>query len=174
MKKLFKLFTLAMMAVALCNCGGGEDGPGNGPQPPTPNGSGDPGKEVAVSVENMAGEWELTDWSPSTSFPDATHTVYLDIEGSNFTIYQVNVNGAGVVAYTGSFQLSGSTLSGKYSDSTNWGSTYEVAEMRENRMIWQASGTEEKSTYFRTEIPEDILNRAEAGDGTRAGDIRFL
>lgn len=172
MKKLFRLFTLAMMAVALCNCGDG-DGPDNGPVPPGPN-DGDPGQEVAVSVANMAGEWELTAWSPSSSFPDATHTVYLKIEGNNFTTYQVNVNGVGVVAYTGSFELSGSTLSGKYSDNTAWGSTYEVAEMRENQMIWQATGTDEKSTYFRTEIPEDVLNRAEAGTRAGVNDVRFL
>ncbi len=170
MKKLFRLFAFALMAVALCNCKDKDPDPQPGPGPNTGAGA-----IVDASMANMAGEWNLTAWTGSESFPDAQHTVYLDLEqGGTFKLYQVNINNSGVEVYTGNFSLAGTVISGSYSDGTKWASDYDLNEIRENQMIWQVKGTEEKSTYFRTAIPEDVLNRAEAGEDVRAFGYRFL
>lgn len=171
MKKIFRLFMVALMAVALCSCN--EDKPDNGPKPGPVGGA---GEVVEATMENMHGEWKLTAWSGSVGFPDDQHTVYLRLDKSgSFALYQININNAGVEVYNGTFALNGRTITGNYSDGAAWASDYNLEEIRQNQMIWQVGSTGEKSTYFRTQIPEDVLNRAEAGETVRSIDaIRFL
>lgn len=157
MKKLFRLFTMALVAVALCNCGdeGGSNGDGSHTNPTAP---------VEITLANVLGSWQLTSWSASTEFPNTGQTVYLQLqEGGAFTLYNVGINSAGVVSYTGTFALNGTTLSGRYSDGEDWACDYTVSALFGNMMQLTAEGTNELSTFTRVEtIPEDVTEHAVA------------
>lgn len=165
---------MALLAVTLCNCGGGDDpvpGPNPDPDPdPTP---------VEVKLENLVGEWQLTSWTGSAAFPGEGRAIYLKLDASgNFTLYQKTIQVAGVVSYKGSFSLdtATSTVSGKYSDNENWANSYVVSAITTSSMTWTAAGTSEVSNFIRTQIPAEIIGSAQPAEtGVRSvEEFRFL
>lgn len=151
MKKFFNLFMAALVAVSLSSCGGGDD-PAPGPGPETP---------LDVTVENLAGEWKLTAWAENSQFPTEGVTVYVDLNSDKtFELYQVNVNNPGITSYKGTYSLDGSILSGKYSDGEAWAADYVVSELTTGTMVLAIEGTEDVSTYTKTEIPSSIKDGA--------------
>ena len=167
---------MALLAVTLCNCGGGDD------PVPTPNPGPDPGPDptpVEVKLENLVGEWQLTSWTGADAFPGEGRAIYLKLDASgNFTLYQKTIQVAGVVSYKGSFTLdvATATVSGKYSDNENWANSYVVSAITSSTMNWTAVGTTEVSKFTRTQIPSEIIGSAQPAEtGVRsAGDFRFL
>lgn len=161
----------AFVAVTLCSCGGSDED--SVPTPPTPPGPDEP----SVSVSTIAGEWQLTGWSEGTVIDD-THTAYLELNtDKTFSLYQVRINNAGTVLYTGTFNLdeAQALISGRYSDNVAWGATYQVT-LSGNSMIWQVSGKSERSTFTKKSIPADVIASARPADEVRSLDevIRLL
>lgn len=167
MKKFFNLFLATLVAVSLSSCGGSEnDGPNNG---------GGNEKPVEISIENLAGEWELTTWAEGSQFPADGVTVYVDFNADkSFVLYQVNVNNPGITKYNGTFDLQGSILSGKYSDGEAWASDYVVSKLTTNTLVLAVEGTEDVSTYTKTEIPSPIKDGATAMGVRSEGEPRYL
>ena len=79
---------------------------------------------------DVKGEWELTEVKMSTKSAlvgAETVTVYVKFsEDGTFAMYQMVGDGR-FVAFSGSWKLAGSTLSGTYADGTSWASSYEVS-----------------------------------------------
>lgn len=79
---------------------------------------------------DVKGEWELTEVKMATKSAlvgAETVTVYLNLaEDGSFAMYQMVGDGR-FVAFSGSWKLAGSTLSGTYADGTSWASSYEVS-----------------------------------------------
>lgn len=162
MKNLFRFFVMAFAAVTLCNCGGGGGGeePGPGPGPST---------ELDLTVENLAGSWELTSWSPSADFPDESHKIYLQLlADKTFVLYQQRINAAGIVRYDGTFTLNASarTISGEYGDGESWSADYTISSLRTSSMTWENG--EEVTGYTRTAIPDSVIDQATPADEVRS------
>lgn len=160
MKKLFRFFAVAMMAITLCSCGGSSNDnqtPGPGPEPEEPK-----GKDVEVSITNVSKIWNMTKWSPATDFPGEGQELFLELmTDGTFNLYQKNINFSGVVLFEGNYTLDtdAKTITGKYSDGVNWASTYTITSMKDNSMQWTVNG--EISTFeYTEEIPSDIKNSA--------------
>ena len=79
---------------------------------------------------DVKGEWELTEVKMATKSAlvgAETVTVYVKFsEDGTFAMYQMVGDGR-FVAFSGSWKLAGSTLSGTYADGTSWASSYEVS-----------------------------------------------
>ena len=79
---------------------------------------------------DVKGEWELTDVKMATKSAlvgAETVTVYVKFsEDGAFAMYQMVGDGR-FVAFSGSWKLAGSTLSGTYADGTSWASAYDVS-----------------------------------------------
>lgn len=150
---------MAMMAVMLCNCGGGDDNvePGPEPLPPGPH-----GQDVPVSVENVSKAWQLTAWSPATNFPTESQTAYVQLyTNGSFELFQKNINYVGVVLFTGTYELNAEakTITGTYSDGVKWASTYSITSMKDNSMQW-TTGNEVSTFSIADAVPSDIRDTA--------------
>lgn len=79
--------------------------------------------------EQIIGSWELSavDFTRSVMIGDVFVEVYVDfLSDGSFTLSQVL--GAGrAEEFSGTWTLTGSTLSGTYSDGTAWGTDYEAS-----------------------------------------------
>lgn len=164
----------ALVAVTLCNCGGSDDPVVNpNPDKPTPP---DPGTETEVTLANIAGEWQLTNWSGG-SVIDESHTAYLKLNTDNtFDLYQVRINDQGVVLYDGTFTLdeAQALISGRYSDGVAWGASYRIT-LSGNTMLWTVDGTSDTSTFTKTSIPSDVIDLARPADEVRSlEELRLL
>lgn len=145
MKKLFAIVaTLLFAGLSLCGCGKSEGG-GTG-----------------LSV---AGNWHLVSWSENK--PEYLD-VYINFKGSSFTLYQ-RVASHEYKKLTGSFVLSGTTLTGKYADGKEWGgSPYEVAIKSGKLELTSKSG--DVSLYEScTTIPAEV----ESATVRSASDVDF-
>lgn len=163
----------ALVAVTLCNCGGGSDDPvpDPTPNPPTP-----PGPSIEVTLENIVGEWQLTAWSGGSVIDDA-HTAYLKLNADKtFALYQVRINNQGVVLYNGTFTLdeAQALISGRYSDNVAWGASYTIG-LSSSSMTWTVVGKSDTSTFTKKSIPADIINIAVPAEEVRSLDeVRLL
>ncbi|MEG1699990.1 MAG: hypothetical protein RR270_01775, partial [Alistipes sp.] len=83
----------------------------------------------------------------------------LNADGT-FTIYQ-KIEQANYQKFVGSYRLSGTLLSGIYSDNTPWGSTYSVVIDDANKLtLTSNSPVVEVSVYIKAAIPDDVKNGA--------------
>ena len=155
--KIFFAVIVALLSFTACN------NPNKGGQSETPL-WGDNGSPV--------GEWKLTSWNASEELPFG---VYLRLnEDNTFELYQHTYTVLWV-RYTGSFSLSGSTLSGTYSDGEKW-NTYTIKYNSDNTQI-QLTNAEnnEVSIYSATSIPTEIVEDATEATRVRSVEIeKFL
>lgn len=157
MNRLYRYLVLAAGALLCWSCGDKAD-----PTPLVP-------PATDATTADLAGEWQLTAWSGDTQSPGE---IYLRLdEAGTFTLYQ-NINAHGFRQYEGSFEFDSATavIRGTYADGTAWGSAYIVGALTANTMQWQAVGTNDISTYTRTQIPDltiDPTSRAEAEPAER-------
>lgn len=135
MKSIFKLFLVLAIAVASVSCGS---------------------KDEAVSV---AGEWELMDMelnTKSAQIGSEKVEVYISFtEDGQFALYQML--GAGrFEKYSGTYTLSGKSLTGKYSDGSPWGNTYDVSVSGTTLTMTATVGSTDVYVYEKCTIPSDV------------------
>ncbi len=121
--------------------------------------------ETPLTVE---GEWELTNIETrAVKIGSDEVEVYLSFEADRtFEIFQIIGSGR-YRRYTGTWTLGGTTLSGKYSDGSSWGSIYAV-ELADNTLTLtstaSSASTADKKTevevYTRTAIPSAVRKDA--------------
>lgn len=108
---------------------------------------------------DVKGEWELTDVKMATKSAlvgAETVTVYVKFsEDGAFAMYQMVGDGR-FVAFSGSWKLAGSTLSGTYADGTSWASSYEVSVDKSTLTMTTEDGLD-VFVYKACTIPYDQL-----------------
>ena len=108
---------------------------------------------------DVKGEWELTEVKMATKSAlvgAETVTVYLNLaEDGSFAMYQMVGDGR-FVAFSGSWKLAGSTLSGTYADGTGWASSYEVSVDKSTLTMTTEDGLD-VFVYKACTIPYDQL-----------------
>lgn len=118
---------------------------------------GDTDKALAIS-----GEWQLCGVETKVAeIGGVIVDVYLKFAGDgSFELYQMV--GQGRFRYrSGSYSLSGSELSGKYSDGTAWSASYEVSLDGDSlRLSSIGSPLVETDSYVRCQIPQSVISEA--------------
>lgn len=118
---------------------------------------GDTDKALAIS-----GEWQLCGVDTKVAeIGGVIVDVYLKFAGDgSFELYQMV--GQGRFRYrSGSYSLSGSELSGKYSDGTAWSASYEVSLDGDSlRLSSIGSPLVETDSYVRCQIPQSVISEA--------------
>ena len=108
---------------------------------------------------DVKGEWELTEVKMATKSAlvgAETVTVYLNLaEDGSFAMYQMVGDGR-FVAFSGSWKLAGSTLSGTYADGTSWASAYVVSVEKSTLTMTTEDGLD-VFVYKACTIPYDQL-----------------
>lgn len=157
--RIFKFFCVAFASLALMN--GCSKSDGN-------NSSEEPGSGTVV------GQWHLVSWS-NLSAAD----VYLSFNDTgSFEIYQ-RVYSPAYEHYDGTYSYDKGVLSGIYSDSKAWGSSYKVT-FSSNGSLMTLSSIEsagDVSVFEKSTIPDDILSgELTSTPQSRSGEepFRFL
>lgn len=106
---------------------------------------------------SLIGEWELTDYSSTKSIAIgeedvAVYLVFISTEYADSFIIRQSIGGGYVRTFLGTWVLSGTTLTGKYEDGTEWGNTYDISITDDNTLVMKtvAKG-DETCTYRRTQ-----------------------
>lgn len=109
---------------------------------------------------SCVGEWQLTNVAvKSVTYAGQEVDVYVAFqEGGSFELYQMVGQGR-YRKYTGTWNLDGTMLSGKYSSKKDWGSSYEVS-LKDDNLVLTSSVSGEVSTYRKVSIPESIKSAA--------------
>lgn len=137
MKTVYKLLLALSVAFASISCG--ETG-SNGP----------------VVSDQIVGEWHLVSVSGLNTVPQ----VYVEFgQDLSFDLYQ-KVGEGRYRKFDGTYAVSGTTLSGKYSDGEKWGSDYAVSFDGEKMLLTAQNGSEEVCTYEKKALSE--TDKAEA------------
>ena len=163
--KFVKIFLVAIVAVfGFTACGNSNSG-------------GNDGGSTAqwADTGSPVGEWVLIEWNGSKDLPLG---VYLRLnENNTFDLYQHTYNVLWV-HYDGTFALNGSTLTGKYSDGTDW-AEYTIkynneAEPKQIKLT-RKGDTEDVAIYSATEIPSVVIDQASEATNVRSVVIeKFL
>ncbi len=137
MKQLKLFFAAAVALLAFVACGGDDNG----------------GDEIPVPTDGtVVGQWCLTQWS---AMDDAD--VYVEFKEDNtFNLYQ-RLGTPYYEHFTGTYSLSGNTLSGQYSDGVAWGSSYTVSFSGNDMTLTSTTSSADISVYTQTTIPGDVL-----------------
>jgi hypothetical protein len=148
MKRIFRLFVLAMMATAVAvSCNDKEDY-----VEPT----------LDVTPNNIAGCWSLDSWSGGEL--SSGSYVYIDFVRADktYTLYQ-NIDSQYMRAITGHYFIytddeKGAIIRGNYDyGNGDWSHRYVVTELTEGRMVWTAlDNPADVSIYVRATLPSDL------------------
>ena len=148
MKRIFRLFVLAMMVTAVAvSCNDKEDY-----VEPT----------LDVTPNNIAGCWSLDSWSGGELSEDSY--VYIDFVRADktYTLYQ-NIDSQYMRAITGHYFIytddeKGAIIRGNYDyGNGDWSHRYVVTELTEGRMVWTAlDNPTDVSVYIRATLPSDL------------------
>lgn len=107
---------------------------------------------------DITGEWRLTDLTLTKSVQIGNEAVDIYISfnaDKSFGLWQFL--GAGRYEhFTGSWELSEDSLTGKYSDGSSWGNVYKVSVTDNTLTMTATENSSDIYTYTRTSIPEDI------------------
>lgn len=123
MKTIFKIILALSVLAAAVSCGEKDNGP-------------------AVS-EKIVAEWHLVGVSGMTSVPQ----VYVDFsQDLTFELYQ-KIGEGRYRKYEGTYTVTGSLVSGQYSDGEKWGSDYKASFEGDNMVLTAQNGSEEACTY---------------------------
>ena len=113
----------------------------------------DKGKEK-TTADYLYGEWHSTSIS-------VTGDVYISFtDDMKFEMFQKIGEGA-YRLYRGSWNVEGDLLTGRYNDGEDWAAAYTVTVDDRSLTMISTNDAAEKSTYTRTEIPEDVRNSSE-------------
>lgn len=110
---------------------------------------------------DITGEWNLVNvQTKSATLGGQTVDVYVSfLRDKSFTMYQMLGQGR-YHKYSGTWALSGTTLTGKYSDGKQWGSSYEVERLSSGNEITLTSPSGEVDTYRKASIPSSVTDNA--------------
>lgn len=107
-----------------------------------------------TTADYLYGEWHSTSIS-------VTGDVYISFtDDMKFEMFQKIGEGA-YRLYRGSWNVEGDLLTGKYNDGEDWAAAYTVTVDDRSLTMISTNDAAEKSTYTRTEIPEDVRNSNE-------------
>ena len=117
---------------------------------------GEGGGELA---KQLVGEWHLVSWNGAA--PGVFDAYVSFASDKTFEIYQ-QIEQVGYQKYTGSYLIGNKMLSGKYSDNTPWGSSYEVSFDESGNTLTLVSDPSvgEVSVYTRASIPVSVKGGA--------------
>ena len=106
---------------------------------------------------NIIGTWSLkTVQTKAASMGGTSVDVYIVFnEDNSFSLYQKVGSAGRYSSYSGTWTLTGTSLSGKYSDGKSWGSTYEVSQDKERTTLVLSSAGEEYS-YAKASLPAEV------------------
>ncbi len=110
---------------------------------------------------DITGEWNLVSVrTKSATFGDQTVDVYISFSGDKtFTMYQMIGTGR-YRKYSGTWILTETTLTGKYSDGKQWGASYEVEMSSADSRLTLTSDSGEVDTYQKVSIPSSVTDTA--------------
>lgn len=139
MIRLKNMIVALAALVALTACGGNKD-------------------DMPVDI---TGDWNLVNVQTKAAILGGQAVdVYISFSGDKtFIMYQM-IGAGRYRKYSGVWTLTGSTLSGKYSDGKQWGSSYEVELTSSNSQLTLTSESGEVDTYKKSSIPEDVTDTA--------------
>ena len=109
---------------------------------------------------DITGDWNLVNiQTKSATLGGQTVDVYILFSSDkSFTLYQMIGQGR-YHKYSGTWSMTGATLTGKYSDGKQWGSSYEVERLSSGEItLTSASG--EVDTYRKATIPSSVIDNA--------------
>ena len=159
MKNIRLAFAAIAAALAFVSCG--KDSPEGGQD------------DVWTGEGSVEGTWHLTGWNSLQSAD-----VYMSFsEDGSFDIWQ-RLYTPYYEHFDGTWQQSGSTLNGSYSDGMSWAGTYSVSFNTDGtgmRLILDGNSAD-ASIFTRSDIPDDILSGllgTKSGTGISSGK-RFL
>ena len=121
------------------------------------------------------GEWVLTEWNGSAELPMG---VYLRLnEDNTFDLYQHTLS-VMWAHYSGTFSLNGTTLTGTYSDGTDWAEysiKYNEKANPKQIKLTRKSDSSDVAVYTATEIPDEVTDQANEVTRSCSVDIeKFL
>ena len=110
---------------------------------------------------DIIGEGDLVNvQTKAATLGGQTVDVYISFSSDkSFTMYQMLGTGR-YHKYSGTYILDGTTLSGKYSDGKQWGSSYEVELSSSGTQLTLTSASGEVDTYKKASIPSDVTDTA--------------
>ena len=107
-----------------------------------------------TTADYLYGEWHSTSIS-------VTGDVYISFtDDMKFEMFQKIGEGA-YRLYRGSWNVEEDLLTGRYNDGEDWAAAYTVTVDDRSLTMISTNDAAEKSTYTRTEIPEDVRNSSE-------------
>ena len=106
---------------------------------------------------NIIGTWSLkTVQTKAASMGGTSVDVYIVFnEDNTFSLYQKIGSAGRFTSFTGTWSLLETTLTGKYSDGKQWGSSYEVSQDKERTTLVLSSPGEEYS-YAKASLPAEL------------------
>lgn len=141
--KSFKILSMMLLLAAMlvgCDKENNQNKPGGG----------------GASSSELVGEWVLTSWNEET--PE--FSVYIAFnDDATFQIYQQTWT-LFYELFEGSYNVSGSIVTGIYSDGSIWLSGYKFAVEGDTLTMYSQEDTSIASVYTKCEIPEEV--KAEA------------
>ena len=122
-------------------------------------GCGSSSKGASPLAKQLVGEWHLVSWNGAA--PGVFDAYVSFASDKTFEIYQ-QIEQVGYQKYTGSYLIGNKMLSGKYSDNTPWGSSYEVSFDESGNTLTLVSDPSvgEVSVYTRASIPASVKGGA--------------
>lgn len=130
MKTISKIILLLSIAFASVSCGEKNKGP--------------------VVSDKIVADWHLVSVSGMTSAPE----VYIGFaQDLSFELYQ-KIGEGRFRKYEGTYTVTGSLVSGTYSDGEKWGSDYEASFEGENLVLTAQNGSSEVCTYEKKALSE--------------------
>lgn len=141
MKKYILLLTATVVISLMTSCGGKEDKP-----------------------RDITGIWNLTSvQTRSAQSGGQTVDVYISfVTGGTFQMYQ-KIGAGRYRSFSGTWTLTDNVLTGKYSDGTSWGATYEADVQNDGTSLVLTSqgANPETDTYTKvSSIPESVTSSA--------------
>lgn len=114
------------------------------------------GEKIEELPLNIVGTWSLSDiQTKAATLAGQTIDVYVTFnEDNTFQLYQ-KIGQGRYTAYSGTWSLLETTLDGKYSDGTVWGTSYQVSQ-NDARSTLTLSSAGEDYNYVKGQIPADI------------------
>ena len=115
--------------------------------------------DASPLAKQLVGEWHLVSWNGAA--PGVFDAYVSFASDKTFEIYQ-QIEQVGYQKYTGSYLIGNKMLSGKYSDNTPWGSSYEVSFDESGNTLTLVSDPSvgEVSVYTRASIPVSVKGGA--------------